>query len=119
GAEGRCALRGAPGSYRLFLVPGEAGIRDQTVTGVQASALPILSASRVQDLTVPFVTLTVKVVDSAGLPVANAAVQASQSGGLNEIGRASCRERVGNGVVGGAAMDRAGQEGLIALAASV
>jgi HYR domain len=81
GADGSYSLAVAPGSYGLNL--GSGGPGPGGAWGLQGPTNLDLSASRVQDVTVPLLTVTVRVVDSAGVPVANASVHASQSGGFN------------------------------------
>src|SRR2546427_2240069 len=89
----------------FFFFQAEDGIRDLTVTGVQTCALPILVDDRDAD-EMP-VSVEVDAVDlntsmSAGLGDADASLDDdaaalpldSELSSLQEIGRASCRERV-------------------------
>ena len=81
GADGSYSLTVAPGSYGLNL--GSGGPGPGGAWGLQGPTNLDLSASRVQDVTVPLLTVTVRVVDSAGVPVVGASVHANQSNGFN------------------------------------
>src|SRR2546430_4884730 len=86
-------------SYFFFFFQAEDGIRDLTVTGVQTCALPILSGTE------PTVVFSLRAISAPPsrpptmtlIPFAPACIVASVrclSTRRNEIGRASCRERV-------------------------
>src|SRR5437879_13860655 len=71
--------------YSFFFFQAEDGIRDTSVTGVQTCALPIsqvVFVGLVEDVA-PYYALA----DALALP-------SHSEGSPNEIGRASCRERV-------------------------
>src|SRR5207249_5348616 len=99
----------------------EDGIRDRNVTGVQTCALPILDAGAPRKVRVIFnpssgskVGVTISqatpeqlraLMDRYGLGeelvVAGSEAEMRDAAREAEIGRASCRERVESGVVGG------------------
>src|SRR5207248_8709243 len=79
--------------YFFFFFQAEDGIRDRTVTGVQTCALPIFSDERRG-----YYTGWLQTSPTLGLVVALAIVVATKAyfgnDVFDEIGRASCRERV-------------------------
>src|SRR5207247_8462074 len=101
--------------YFVFFFQAEDGIRDPLVTGVQTCALPISSAFlplRPQSVGErPKVTLGLQqAVDPLGIRAPHGGMHGLAAGKLieppfNEIGRASCRERVE--IAGGAVRSNA------------
>src|SRR5207244_9385657 len=99
----------------VFFFQAEDGIRDDLVTGVQTCALPIYVC--ILDLLswpFPILGVTISVGDFDGGPW-HARVLTIVGGGRDawsvwrrEIGRASCRERVGGGGGGGWSWREAG-----------
>src|SRR5262245_12105046 len=78
-ADGSCALAVAPGNYQLTLARSPSPPSPTPPAyffSLSGSTTINLSADRNQDLTLPFLTVTVNAVDSAAIPVANASVQA-------------------------------------------
>src|SRR5207248_4635078 len=103
-------------SGEFFFFQADDGIRDRTVTGVQTCALPIsaqeqqtrqwalfLHLSILAGFVVPFAGLIVPIVI---WQLKKAELPGIDVHGKNEIGRASCRERVWSGVGGGAGEER-------------
>src|SRR5437867_12154708 len=105
----------------VFFLQAEVGIRDRTVTGVQTCALPILElwASGINNARVMtwgdrgtlFVSSRVAgnvyaVTDKGGSREVKTIAK-----GLNQIGRASCRERVERSAVAVALEDTIGEVG--------
>src|SRR5207245_3233728 len=88
---GQCLQVGVP-ALLLFFFQAEDGIRDATVTGVQTCALPISSKL------CPWVGGMLPAISSSGSDCRSSpmAQRKSRRRNLtaNEIGRASCRERV-------------------------
>jgi len=84
-ADGSYSLTVAPGSYRLNL--GRGATPPQLAPPFTFSLFGNtnfdLTADRSQDITLPIINLTVNAVDSAAAPVANAAVQAIATAGVN------------------------------------
>src|SRR5260221_2576523 len=88
----------------VFFFQAEDGIRDHCVTGVQTCALPIFLLSRYQGLSYAEIAQisgcsegAVKTRVFRAMEVLKKALTGDGRGGnqcLNEIGRASCRERV-------------------------
>src|SRR3712207_9412056 len=79
----------------FFFFQAEDGIRDIGVTGVQTCALPIYLVEERQDDGMVLRQLALAQVSAA----ARRARARPRAGGLSEIGRASCRERVQISVV--------------------
>src|SRR5437867_11137247 len=75
--------------YLFFFFQAEDGIRDRTVTGVKTCALPISPAN-----------ISVRELQRRELP--GRLAEADVLVFIDEIGRASCRERVQSSVGGGA-----------------
>src|SRR5207245_7666150 len=89
----------------FFFFQAEDGIRDATVTGVQTCALPI-SFMAVLNVTATFSTaMNAATITTAtfSLRAAGAAANVPATVTLDEIGRASCRERGEMSVVSGVA----------------
>src|SRR5699024_11814626 len=97
-------------SFCCFFFQAEDGIRDRNVTGVQTCALPI--SDQVKELqqdvesTRPVIDKINALLSSSGFTsfhlvesdeFANGYKLARESGEVKQIGRASCRERVGMG----------------------
>src|SRR5436309_15857788 len=88
----------------LFFFQAEDGIRDFHVTGVQTCALPIsFGATASGDLWSPYYRITVQrpPESDATISVNGIPHQAMHAVRPNEIGRASCRERVERAVEAG------------------
>src|SRR5437773_10315812 len=77
---------------KIFFFQAEDGIRDRDVTGVQTCALPIYRLTAI-----PRLSHTAPVLRSDPCPPSP---RASWPPSPTQIGRASCRERVENAVVG-------------------
>src|SRR5256885_5850552 len=103
--RGNATWRAGGGSVTVcFFFQAEDGIRDYKVTGVQTCALPILFGSNDAHVGRPVAlkvavgvlfTATVKVPGSSAWNVAVfGLVKTGATPIVNEIGRASCRERV-------------------------
>src|SRR5690606_41040223 len=95
--------------FFFFFFQAEDGIRDFHVTGVQTCALPIshlnliIGNGNASSLIVPFMASGTLTRDSADLREATGATDCRLEEGVvlkNEIGRASCRERGWETVVG-------------------
>src|SRR5947209_11737261 len=91
----------------FFFFQAEDGIRDIGVTGVQTCALPILlivgqTVALLQKLGAQqyIGTVMVTVIVRELGPLLTALIVLARAGTSNEIGRASCRERVEISVVG-------------------
>src|SRR5436309_11678506 len=112
------ARRQWPGEDPFFFFQAEDGIRDFHVTGVQTCALPILKAGKTYHVELAFVDrrLTLAIDGSCPFPPVDFPRAERREGverpvkvgarGVravvrNEIGRASCRERVENAGGGG------------------
>ena len=77
-ADGGYALTVAPGNYQLNLASPPGPTTD--FFNLFGPPTLTLSADRNQDLSLPFLTVTVNAVDSDGIPVANASVRANGNG---------------------------------------
>src|SRR5262249_59893081 len=86
--------------YRLsrrdsFFFQAEDGIRDWSVTGVQTCALPIWLTRLSVPLPVEAHTISVRLLGRDALMLDDSSTTIAPGGPPREIGRASCRERVG------------------------
>src|SRR5207237_3915215 len=90
--------------YVIFFFQAEDGIRDSSVTGVQTCALPI-SAVLARQILMPAINRATdhgeqrRFARLHGASVVLTLVHIVLSGGVLQIGRASCRERA-SGLVG-------------------